>query len=168
MFKFLNQCFAQLRFWKSVSSKTFGESETLFQNRSCAKHWFKNLNILVDFFLQHSRKYGNWLNKRLRDFPKKHSVMKPNQKNVKNKQETESKQFKFQDSKKLKLWNNQFAKLITPLTIISKDRSAWLSLLKIFAVDSYLLHHQFWNRKSQRKTCWKNHRIFSQMLVSQR
>ena len=29
--------------------------------------------------------------------------MKPNQKNVKNKQETESKQFKFQDSKKLKL-----------------------------------------------------------------
>ena len=57
MFKFLNQCFARLRFWKSVSSKTavapssrFRESETLFQNRSCAKHWFKNLNILVVWF----------------------------------------------------------------------------------------------------------------------
>ena len=44
-FSFLYQCFAQLRFWKSVSSKTavapasrFRESETLFQNRSCAKH----------------------------------------------------------------------------------------------------------------------------------
>ena len=54
MFKFLNQCFARLRFWKSVSSKTavapsnrFCESETLFQNRRRAKHWFKNLNILV-------------------------------------------------------------------------------------------------------------------------
>ena len=52
MFKFLNLCFARLRFWKSVSSKTavapsrFHESETLFQNRSRAKHWFKNLNIL--------------------------------------------------------------------------------------------------------------------------
>ena len=53
MFKFLNQCFARLRFWKSVSSTTavapssrFCESETLFQNQSCAKHWFKNLNIL--------------------------------------------------------------------------------------------------------------------------
>ena len=39
MFKFLNQCSARLRFWKSVSSKTavapssrFRESETLFQN----------------------------------------------------------------------------------------------------------------------------------------
>ena len=38
MFKFLNQCFARLRFWKSVSSKTgvapssrFCDSETLFQ-----------------------------------------------------------------------------------------------------------------------------------------
>jgi len=54
MFKFLNQCFARLRFWKSVSSKTavapssrFCEIKTLFQNRSCAKHWFKNLNILA-------------------------------------------------------------------------------------------------------------------------
>ena len=44
-FKFLNQCFALLRFWKSVSSKTavapssrFHESETLFQNLSRAKH----------------------------------------------------------------------------------------------------------------------------------
>ena len=44
-FSFLYQCFAQLRFWKSVSSKTvvapasrFCESETLCQNRSCAKH----------------------------------------------------------------------------------------------------------------------------------
>ena len=53
MFKFLNQCFARLPFWKSVSSKTavapssrFRESETLFQNRSRAKHWLKNLNIL--------------------------------------------------------------------------------------------------------------------------
>ena len=53
MFKFLNQCFARLRFWKSVSSKSavapssrFRESETLFQDRSRAKHWFKNLNIL--------------------------------------------------------------------------------------------------------------------------
>ena len=61
MFKFLNQCFAWLRFWKSVSSKTavapssrFRESETLFQNRSCAKHWFKNLNILVaDLYSQY-------------------------------------------------------------------------------------------------------------------
>ena len=51
---FLYQCFAQLRFWKSVSSKTavapasrFCESETLFQNRSCAKHWFKKLKPLV-------------------------------------------------------------------------------------------------------------------------
>ena len=54
MFKFLNQCFARLRFWKSVSSKTavapssrFRESETLFQTQSRAKHWFKKLNILV-------------------------------------------------------------------------------------------------------------------------
>ena len=54
MFKFLNQSFAQLRFGKSVSSKTavapsssFRESETLFQNGSRAKHWFKNLNILT-------------------------------------------------------------------------------------------------------------------------
>ena len=53
-FSFLYQCFAQLRFWKSVSSKTavapasrFRESETLFQNRSCAKHWFKKLKPLV-------------------------------------------------------------------------------------------------------------------------
>ena len=45
MFRFLNQCFARLQFWKSVSSKTavapssrFRESETLFQNRSRAKH----------------------------------------------------------------------------------------------------------------------------------
>ena len=45
MFKFLNQCFARLRFLKSVSSKTavvpssrFRESETLSQNRSRAKH----------------------------------------------------------------------------------------------------------------------------------
>ena len=45
MFRFLNQCFARLRFWKSVSSKTavapssrFRESETLFQNQSRAKH----------------------------------------------------------------------------------------------------------------------------------
>ena len=52
-FSFLYQCFAQLRFWKSVSSKTavapasrFCESETLFQNRSCAKHWFKKLKPL--------------------------------------------------------------------------------------------------------------------------
>ena len=45
MFKFLNQCYARLRFWKSVSSKTavaplsrFCESETLFQNPSEVKH----------------------------------------------------------------------------------------------------------------------------------
>ena len=54
MFKFLNQCFAQLRLWKSVSDSrnlldgaTAFLLETLFQNRSRAKHWFKNLNILV-------------------------------------------------------------------------------------------------------------------------
>ena len=45
LFKFLNQCFARLRLWKSVSSKAavapssrFRESGTLFQNRSRAKH----------------------------------------------------------------------------------------------------------------------------------
>ena len=53
MFKFLNQCFAQLWFWKSVSDSrnlldgaTAVLLETLFQNWSRAKHWFKNLNIL--------------------------------------------------------------------------------------------------------------------------
>jgi len=53
MFKFLNQCFAQLRFWKSVSDSqnllngaTAILLETLFQNQSRAKHRFKNLNIL--------------------------------------------------------------------------------------------------------------------------
>ena len=60
MFRFLNQCFARLRFWKSVSSKTavapssrFCEFETLFQNRSCAKHWFKKLKPLVQIFFDH-------------------------------------------------------------------------------------------------------------------
>jgi hypothetical protein len=55
MFKFLNQCFARLRFWKSVSDSrnlldgvTAVLLETLFQNRSCAKYWFKNLNILEE------------------------------------------------------------------------------------------------------------------------
>ena len=45
MFKFLNQCFARLRFWKSVSDSrnlldgaTAVLLETLFQNRSRAKH----------------------------------------------------------------------------------------------------------------------------------
>ena len=45
MFKFLNQCFAQLRFWKSVSDSrnlldgaTAVLLETLVQNRSRAKH----------------------------------------------------------------------------------------------------------------------------------
>ena len=45
MFKFLNQCFAQLRFWKGVSDSrnlldvaTAVLLETLFQNRSRAKH----------------------------------------------------------------------------------------------------------------------------------
>ena len=44
-FSFLNQCFAQLRFWKSVSDSrnllagaTAVLLETLFQNRSRAKH----------------------------------------------------------------------------------------------------------------------------------
>ena len=44
-FSFLYQCFAQLRFWKSVSDSrnllagaTAVLLETLFQNRSCAKH----------------------------------------------------------------------------------------------------------------------------------
>ena len=53
MFKFWNQCFAPLRFGKSVSRKTavapssrFCESKTLFQNRSRSKHWFKNIIIL--------------------------------------------------------------------------------------------------------------------------
>ena len=45
MFRFLNQCFARLRFWKSVSDSrnlldgaTAVLLETLFQNRSRAKH----------------------------------------------------------------------------------------------------------------------------------
>ena len=45
MFKFLNQCFARLRFWKSVlDSRNLLDGaaavllETLFQNRSRAKH----------------------------------------------------------------------------------------------------------------------------------
>ena len=53
-FSFLNQCFAQLRFWKSVSDSrnllagaTAVLLETLFQNRSCAKHWYKKLKPLV-------------------------------------------------------------------------------------------------------------------------
>ena len=53
MFKFLNQCFARLRFWKSVSDSrnlldgaTAVLLETLFQNPSRGKHWFKNLNII--------------------------------------------------------------------------------------------------------------------------
>ena len=44
-FSFLNQCFAQLQFWKSVSDSrnllagaTAVLLETLFQNRSRAKH----------------------------------------------------------------------------------------------------------------------------------
>jgi hypothetical protein len=56
--KCLNQCFARLRSWKSVSSKTavdpssrFCEFETLFQHRSCAKHWFKNSKILVSLLV---------------------------------------------------------------------------------------------------------------------
>ena len=56
MFKFLNQCFARLRFWKSVSDSrnlldgaTAVWLETLFQNPSRAKHWFKNLNILISW-----------------------------------------------------------------------------------------------------------------------
>ena len=54
MFKLLNQCFARLQIWKSVSDSrnlfdgaTAVLLETLFQNRSRAKHWFKNSNILV-------------------------------------------------------------------------------------------------------------------------
>ena len=57
MFRFLNQCFARLRFCKSVSDSrnlldgaTAVLLETLFQNRSRAKHWFKNLNILISNF----------------------------------------------------------------------------------------------------------------------
>ena len=53
MLKCLNQCFARLRSWKSVFSKTavdpssrFCEFEALFQYQSCAKHWSKNLKIL--------------------------------------------------------------------------------------------------------------------------
>ena len=56
--KCLNQCFARLRSLKSVSSKTavdpssrFCEFETLFQHRSRAKHWFRNLKILEFLFL---------------------------------------------------------------------------------------------------------------------
>ena len=55
-FSFLNQCFAQLRFWKSVSDSqnllagaTAVLLETLFQNRSCAKHWYKKLKPLASF-----------------------------------------------------------------------------------------------------------------------
>ena len=53
MFRFLNQCFARLRFWKSVSDSqnllagaTAVLLETLFQNRSCAKHRYKKLKPL--------------------------------------------------------------------------------------------------------------------------
>ena len=53
-FSFLNQCFAQLRFWKSVSDSqnllagaTAVLLETLFQNRNCAKHWYKKLKPLI-------------------------------------------------------------------------------------------------------------------------
>ena len=52
--KCLNQCFARLQSWKSVSSKTavdpssrFCEFETLFQHRCRTKHWLKNLKILA-------------------------------------------------------------------------------------------------------------------------
>ena len=45
--KFLNQCFAQLRYPKSVyTAVTVGEFKTLFGYRSRAKHWSKNLTIL--------------------------------------------------------------------------------------------------------------------------
>ena len=56
-FSFLNQCFAQLRFWKSVSDSrnllagaTAVLLETLFQNRSCAKHRYKKLKPLECWF----------------------------------------------------------------------------------------------------------------------
>ena len=52
MFKFLNRCFARHRFWKSVSDSrnlidgaTAVLLETLFQNPSRGKHWFKNLTL---------------------------------------------------------------------------------------------------------------------------
>ena len=52
-FKFLNQCFARLRCWKSVSNHktclqlpTAVLLETLFQYRSHAKHWFKHFSTL--------------------------------------------------------------------------------------------------------------------------
>ena len=51
-FSFLNQCFL---FWKSVSDSpnllagaTAVLLETLFQNRNCAKHWYKKLKPLGD------------------------------------------------------------------------------------------------------------------------
>ena len=70
--KCLNQCFAWLRSWKSVSSKTaidqssrFCEFETLFQHRSRAKHWFKNLKILTRVLFRSTTKLAlpvsNWL-----------------------------------------------------------------------------------------------------------
>ena len=62
IFKFLNQCFTWLRCWKSVSNSqnlldgsTAVLLETLFQDRSCAKHWFKHFSTLaVTFFSQNS------------------------------------------------------------------------------------------------------------------
>ena len=60
MFKFLNQCFARLQFWKSVSDSqnllagaTAVLLETLFQNWSCAKHWYKKLKPLHAYFFHY-------------------------------------------------------------------------------------------------------------------
>ena len=64
-FSFLNQCFAQLRFWKSVSDSrnllagaTAVLLETLFQNRSCAKHCYKKLKPLVNAIQNSYQKYS--------------------------------------------------------------------------------------------------------------
>ena len=60
IFQSLNQCLAQLWCWKSVSNSqnlrdgsTAVLLETLFQDWSRAKHWFKHFSTLIlsDFFL---------------------------------------------------------------------------------------------------------------------
>ena len=57
IFEFLDQCFAHPQFWKSLSNSqnlldgsTRVFLETLFQHRSCAKHWSKHFSTL-DFHL---------------------------------------------------------------------------------------------------------------------
>ena len=66
IFKFLTQCFAWLRCWKSVSNhETYLQLPTavlleiLFQYRSRAKHWFKLFSTLVFWLLELKLEYRN-------------------------------------------------------------------------------------------------------------